>query len=166
MAKDTKNHAAGNSGGDSRRISVSSVTVVVLLLVACGLSFFFLTRYGPLSDSESVRLGVSSSTESPQLLPMVDLGEFIVNIISEDSNHYLKASITVQLADDKTVEQFARLAPQIRDAVLMLASNKTFEELYDMHGKKQLKAELLMEINTILTNGGAVAIYYTDFVVQ
>jgi flagellar FliL protein len=48
----------------------------------------------------------------------------------------------------------------------MLASNKTFEELYDMHGKKQLKAELLIEINAILGSGGAVAIYYTDFVVQ
>lgn len=166
MAKDTRNRAAGNSGADNRRRPISGTAIVVVLLLASGLSIFFFIRYGPLSSGESTSSPFSSSAESPQLLPMVDLGEFIVNIISEENNHYLKTSITVQLADDKTVEQFARLLPQIRDAVLLLASNKTFEELYDMHGKKQLKAELLMEINKILTNGGAVAIYYTDFVVQ
>lgn len=166
MAKDNENHAAGNSGGNNRPRRISGATVVVLLLLACGLSFFLFLRYGPISGDESADMDGSASADSPQLLPMVDLGEFIVNIIGEEDNHYLKTSITVQLADDKTVERFTRLAPQIRDAVLMLASNKTFEELYDMHGKKQLKAELLMEINRILTNGGAVAIYYTDFVVQ
>ena len=56
--------------------------------------------------------------------------------------------------------------PQIRDAILLLVGNKTFEELQDLQGKKQLKAELLSKINAILQSGQAKSIYFTDFVVQ
>ena len=56
--------------------------------------------------------------------------------------------------------------PQIRDSILLLIGNKTYEELQDLQGKKQLKAELTSKLNSILHYGKVKEIYFTDFVVQ
>jgi len=97
---------------------------------------------------------------------MVNVEEFIVNIISSDTPHYVKASLSMELSHEGTVEEVEKRMPQIRDAVLLLIGNKTFEELQDLQGKKQLKAELLAKINSFLQTGQVKAIYFTNFVVQ
>jgi flagellar FliL protein len=74
--------------------------------------------------------------------------------------------MAIELSNQSGYEEMNQRMPQIRDTILMLTSSKTFEELYDVHGKKQLKAELLDELNDMLTKGEAVAVYFTDFVVQ
>ena len=56
--------------------------------------------------------------------------------------------------------------PQIKDAILLLIGNKTFNELNDLQGKIQLRAELINKINSILLKGKVKRIYFTDFVVQ
>ena len=54
----------------------------------------------------------------------------------------------------------------MRDTILMLIGNKTYEELQDLQGKKQLKAELMSNINSFLQTGKVKSIYFTNFVVQ
>jgi flagellar FliL protein len=56
--------------------------------------------------------------------------------------------------------------PQIRDAILLLMSNKTFSEMSDLQGKLQLRAELLSRINSFFRKGKVQKIYFTEFVVQ
>jgi flagellar FliL protein len=97
---------------------------------------------------------------------MVEIKEFIVNIISEEGTHYVKASLTLELNDEAAQEEVDKRMPQIRDAVLLLIGNKTFEELQDLQGKKQLKAEIKSKINSFLKTGRVKHVYLTDFVVQ
>ncbi len=56
--------------------------------------------------------------------------------------------------------------PQIRDAILLLIGNKTYEELQDIQGKNQVKAEVKSRINSFLRTGKVNNVYPTDFVVQ
>jgi flagellar protein FliL len=166
MARQKKNDGNMRAPSDSHGSSVSGPLIVLLIIAMAGGTLYFFIKHGPISDPDLNTRPYDSAEESTYAGPLVDIGEFIVNIISEEQNHYLKAAMTIEAADPKSAEELKRRMPQIRDAVLMLVSNKTFEELYDMHGKKQLKAELLLEINAILTNGEAAAIYFTEFVVQ
>lgn len=145
---------------------LSGPLIVLLLICLISGTVFFFIKHGPIAVTTTETAAVESTEDTAYGGPLVNLGDFIVNIISEDGNHYLRASITIEATDAKRAEEVKRRMPIVRDAVLMLISNKTFEELYDMHGKKQLKAELLLEINSILSNEGAAAIYFTDFVVQ
>ncbi len=92
--------------------------------------------------------------------------EFIVNIISADSNHYVKASLTVELTNEETREEVESRMPQMRDAILLLLGNKTYEELQDLQGKRQLKAEIINRINSFLQAGKVKSVYFTNFVVQ
>lgn len=161
----TKNNTT-DSPGTIRNRTLVLVTVFFLLatLISGGWLYYSRTRNAPvppLANDEPPPGGAEVN-----LGPMVDIGEFIVNIISEDNSHYLRTSITIELSNQASQDEITLRMPQIRDAILMLASSKTFEELYDVHGKKQLKAELLVELNEMLNRGEAVAVYFTDFVVQ
>ena len=155
-----------NGSGAVRTQAITVVAVIILLAGMISGGWFYYKS--TISNNGSV----SSGSPSPEIDtevnmgPMVDIREFIVNIISDDNSHYLRASMTIELSSQAAYDEINKRMPQIRDAILMLASSKTFEELYDIHGKKQLKAELLIELNEMLTKGEAVAVYFTDFVVQ
>jgi flagellar FliL protein len=121
------------------------------------------------NTSENVSVPPTRTTagnQQSELGPLIPVEEFIVNLIGEDITHYLKISMSIEVSDKETGQELLQRMPQVRDAILLLASNKTFEELYDLYGKKQLKAELLVKINEILTHGSAKSIYFTDFVIQ
>jgi flagellar FliL protein len=89
-----------------------------------------------------------------------------VNIISGDTAHYVKASLTVELTNIEVQSEVEKRMPQMRDSILLLISNKTYEELQDLQGKKQLKAEILSKLNSFLQTGQVRSVYFTNFVVQ
>ncbi len=172
----------------------------LLLLVALGVTaFFLLKKHAPETGKEkhgetAADIHVPELNPPTAIGPMIEIKDFIVNIISEGDRHYVKAAITIELIDNPAVtaatvssggggahggggsktatgndlakEEATQRMPQIRDSILLLIGNKTYEELQDLQGKKQLKAELTSKLNSILHNGKVKEIYFTDFVVQ
>lgn len=166
--RDQDDSSEGKRSGDKRKLIIIIASVVVLLLIMGGTAFFFL-KPAPESAEEvdpGLDVPVPEISHSLAIGPMVTIDEFIVNIISEDGRHYVKASLTLELNKEEVVEETHKRMPQIRDSILLLVGNKTFEELQDLQGKKQLKAELVSKINSFLQAGKVKAIYFTDFVVQ
>ncbi len=172
MAKDDKKKTDENDaeegGGSKKKLFIIIGVGILLLLIIAGAAFFFL-KPKPV-DKEEVDPGldvpVPEITLSTEIGPMLEIKEFIVNIISEEDRHYVKASLTLELSRQESLDEATKRMPQIRDAILLLVGNKTFEELQDLQGKKQLKAELISKINSFLQSGKVKAIYFTDFVVQ
>jgi len=105
-------------------------------------------------------------TSAARIGPMVPIDDFIVNLIDRDANRYLKASITFEVDIEDTAAEINERMPQIRDAILLLVGNKTFDELRDLQGKMQLRSELAGQLNTILRKGQIRFIYFTNFVIQ
>lgn len=163
------NEETTKSGGSWKKPLIIISLVVLILLIGVGIAGFFLynketslaEEKDTAPDAPAVEL-----TQSTDIGPMVDIEEFIVNIISADSNHYVKASLTLELTNDESREELTKRMPQTRDAILLLLGNKTYEELQDLQGKKQLKAELISRINSFLQSGKVKSIYFTNFVVQ
>ncbi len=156
-------------GGKSKKLIIIIVAAVVLLAgIGAAVYFLVLKKEPPPEDQtpEQVKMVEPAAEEEADIGPMLNIDEFIVNIISQDTNHYVKASMTLELSNDKVLEEAQQRMPQIRDAILLLVGNKTFEELQDLQGKKQLKAELKSKINSFLKTGRVKNIYLTDFVVQ
>lgn len=171
----------------------------LVLLIALGITAFFLLKKHALETGKEKHGETAADVHVPELNPpaaigpMIEIKDFIVNIISEGERHYVKAAITIELIDNPAVstgtvssgggahggggsktatgndlakEEATQRMPQIRDSILLLIGNKTYEELQDLQGKKQLKAELTSKLNSILHNGKVKEIYFTDFVVQ
>jgi flagellar FliL protein len=94
------------------------------------------------------------------------LEPFIVNIYDGQELRYLKVKVELEMAGvGIKAELDGRLAP-IRDAILVLLSTKTLQDIQDIQGKNQLKDEILASINKIIPPGKIAKIYFTDFVVQ
>ena len=147
----------------------------LVVLIAAGVAgYFLLKKDGPAGEHEAGQEATAEHGEAgkpgeaPKVVigPMVNIEEFIVNIIGEENSHYVKASMSFEMTTAAAVEEANSRMPQIRDAVLLLIGNKTFEELQDLQGKKQLKAEITSKVNAFLQTGQIKAIYFTDFVVQ
>ena len=159
--------SAEKGGSKKKLFIIIGAVVFVLLLAAGGAAYFFLMKDSAPEESDpGTEVPVPEINKQAEIGPMVDIEEFIVNIISEENNHYVKSSLTIELSSEVAKEELEKRMPQIRDAILLLVGNKTFEELQDLQGKKQLKAELLSKINAIMLTGQAKSIYFTDFVVQ
>ena len=169
MAEKTASSSdASEQGGSKKKLFIIiGIALFVVILVAGGVGYFFLTKEPPPEEKDpGTEVPVPEINKSAEIGPMVDIAEFIVNIISEENNHYVKAALTIELSTEVAKEELEKRMPQVRDAILLLVGNKTFEELQDLQGKKQLKAELLSKINAIMITGQAKSIYFTDFVVQ
>lgn len=167
MAAKDENSASGEGGGKKKLIIIVAVVLVLLLGGGAAVYFFFLKKDPPVEESENQEVEmVQPPMDDAEIGPMLDIEEFIVNIIGEDAAHYVKASLTLELTNEAVLEEATSRMPQIRDAVLLLIGNKTFEELQDLQGKKQVKAELKSKINSFLKSGKVKSIYLTNFVVQ
>ncbi len=157
-----------NGGQKKKLIIVIIVAVFLLLAVTAGTTFFLLQQNSSKEETatHTDRVPVPAVKDAATIGPMIDIEEFVVNIISADTPHYVKASLSLELNAVEARPETEQRMPQIRDAVLLLIGNKTFEELQDLQGKKQLKAELKSRINSFLQTGSVKAIYFTNFVVQ
>lgn len=161
MADDKKKES--QEGGKSKTMLFVAIGVVVLL-VAVGAAAYLL---GARSAQNAVEEVAVEETEKPEGVgPMVDVKDFIMNILDKNETRYLKASITLELENEETVVEVNERMPQIRDSILLLIGSKTFAELNDLQGKLQLRAEIIVRLNKLLKKGKIKGIYFTEFVVQ
>lgn len=156
-------------GGKKNKTLLIVGVVILILLIGGGVAgWFFLKPEPPPAENldPGLQVPVPDLKQSKSIGPMVNIDEFVVNIISSDVPHYVKASLTVELNNSEVQPEVEQRMPQVRDAVLLLIGNKTYEELQDLQGKQQLKAELKSKLNSFLHRGQIQAIYFTNFVVQ
>jgi len=164
MAKEPEKKAEAGSGSKKKLMMI--IAAVVVLLIGAGIGVFFFLN----SEEETTLTPEQEQAElerqAKEIGPMVDLESFIVNILDQGEVRYLKAAITLEADTPETAAELTQRMPQIKDAILMLISNKTFAELSDLQGRLQLRVELLNRINSLLLVGKVKRIYFTDFVVQ
>jgi flagellar protein FliL len=168
MAEKKKEVAEPQSGSKKKLFLIIGL-IAVVLLAGGGTAAFLLLKKAPEAKEAkdpAKQVPVPDLNQQADIGPQVNIEEFIVNIISGDTPHYVKASLTVELTNPEVKAEVEKRMPQMRDAILLLIGNKTFEELQDLQGKKQLKAELTSKINSFLKTGKVKAVYFTNFVVQ
>ena len=136
MAEKTEDNAP--EGGSKKKLFIIIGIVVLLLLIGGGVAGWFFLKPEPPPPEEldpGLQVPVPDLTQTTEIGPMVNIEEFVVNIISGDSPHYVKASLTVELSSEDVQPEVEQRMPQVRDAVLLLIGNKTYEELQDLQGK-------------------------------
>ena len=172
MAEADNMQGAGGKGGKSLIIVI---VVALLVAVGVGVGAYILgakqahaeKRQDHSAAAKTEGEGGKGGPPASLVGPMVDIPSFISNILDKNGGtRYLKAAITLEADNAGTAAEIKERLPQIKDAILMVVSNKTFDDLRDLQGKMQLRAELLGRINGILKTGQVTNIYFTDFVVQ
>jgi len=162
-----KDNAPQEKGKGGMKWVVIGLVVVLLLAAAGAAGWYFLLREKPMTPEMKAQAQAQAAVQANQPGPMITIKTFVVNILDESGPRYLKAALALECDNDLMAQEVEARRPQIQDAILLLISNKTYEELRDLQGKLQLRAELLRRLNDLLPNhSGIKNIYFTDFVVQ
>jgi flagellar FliL protein len=95
---------------------------------------------------------------------------FIVNLADNTGDRYLKAVIQLEVSGQgegkENTKVLEELKPKFRDCVLDILSAKSYSELMDVNGKQRLRQDIANKLNSILSKGKIIHVYFTEFVIQ
>jgi flagellar FliL protein len=96
---------------------------------------------------------------------ILSLGELSVNLRGSGGGRLLRVEVQVEGTATALAASEARL-PQLRDAMITVASDYSWNELEGSGGKMRLHDEFLVRINGILRPERVERVYFTKFIVQ
>jgi len=94
------------------------------------------------------------------------LEPIIVNLAETGAKKYLRVIINLELDNSKVVEEIKRLSPRLIDSLITLLSSKTLSEIEDTKGKVDIRKEIITQLNTELSTGRIINVYFTEFIIQ
>ncbi|HEX6999679.1 MAG TPA: flagellar basal body-associated FliL family protein [Gammaproteobacteria bacterium] len=136
------------------------LSIVLIVLIGGGVASFLLLW---------PKLHAEPRGEQPPIYFALDPG-LIVNFEGGGRVRYLQVGIEFQTHDPAAVEAFAQHAPVVRNSLIMLLSDQSYEELVTREGKEALRQAALAEVQAVMTERyGSPAVetlYFTNFVMQ
>ncbi len=121
------------------------------------------TKSQVVKDPRETRTRGTDYTKIGKMYPM---DQFVVNLYSESGSRYLKAAINFELGNEELAMELDAKSPLIRDIIIKTLSAKTYEEISTIKGKENLKDEIVLGVNEVLSDGQINNIFFTDFVIQ
>jgi flagellar protein FliL len=143
-------------GGSKLKWIIIGVVILAILGGGAAGAYFFLLKPG--KEAQAPPKPVIGAVWTPDV--------FIINLADADADRYLKVAMNFELSDPLAVAELEQIKPKVRDLVLGVLTVKGFKDLNNFEGKQRLKEEIAMRVNTHLTKGKVVQVYFTDFVVQ
>lgn len=158
--------------GEAKRETMSNRKIIIIIVVAllinvalvAGVLMFTLDRQGGAKAAEASVPKGTAKKEAPFIYP---LEPFVVNIHDGTDLRYMKLKVELETThgpDDKSV--LDPYLPQLRDAILLLLTTKSLQDISDLDGKNRLRKEILTAVDRILPPGRVSQVLFTDFMVQ
>lgn len=104
--------------------------------------------------------GAASASTSYSLEP------FIVNIYDGQELRYLKIKVDLEMANSAVKPDLDAHLAAMRDAIIVVLTSKTLQDIQDVQGKNQLRDDILNAVSKVVAQGKVTKVYFTDFVVQ
>src|ERR1044072_1406321 len=123
------------------------------------------------ADAKGAR--VEKKEEGPKLPPRyINLDPpFVVNFEAQSSVRFLQVTVGVMTREPEIEALIKDNDPRVRNDMLMILSNQTYESVSTAEGKEALRTRCLDAIRTIVGEMGGKpakveALYFTSFVMQ
>lgn len=142
-----------------KKIVIMGLSVFVLLGAGTFGALYFLSHSGEAKKA-------ATPPPSPLIGTMWPIDPFIVNLADNQGERYLKVVMQLEVSDPMVSAQLEQLKPKLRDNIMDLLTAKSYAELMDSGGKQRLRDEIVLRLNSFLTKGGIVKVYFTEFVIQ
>jgi flagellar FliL protein len=164
MAKEEKNEEALQTeqevkpkAGMKKWIIIGVVVLVVLGIAVGGGLYVFNNVMGSHKEEQKA---------PPVIGSLWNLDPFIVNLMDNSGERYLKVVMQFEVADPAIMQELDLVKPRVRDSILDLLSSKSLADLTDSAGKQRLREEIILRVNNSITRGRIAKVYFTEFVIQ
>ncbi|MGE4556021.1 MAG: flagellar basal body-associated protein FliL [Desulfovibrionaceae bacterium] len=149
------------------------IILLLLLAVLIGGGWFAYKKFFS-SDAKQEEQAKEQVQENDQKGPapaatqgiQVQLPDFLVNLADPLGRRYLKLGVSVEVKDAQASEAMKTNEAKIKDAILLLLSSKTYQELSTLESKIELKKEIVERLNQVLGGSKVLQVYFTDMVIQ
>ncbi len=120
------------------------------------------------SSSKQGKKGEKKEGEqTPKLqAKLVSLPTILVNLADPLGKRYLKISIEIEVKGKDPGTLVEKDMPMIKDALIMLLSSKTYDDLSTLEKKYKLKIEIAQRLNQIFGKPLVTNVFFTQFLIQ
>jgi len=141
---------------------------VVVLCAAVGGGVYF--AMGGKHEPAQEKAAGESEPKLPATYVKLD-PPFVVNFESKGMMRFLQITLEIMTRDPVTADLIKQHDPMIRNDLLLLFSNQTYETISSREGKEKLRSDALETVRKIIEREGGKArnveeLYFTSFVMQ
>jgi flagellar protein FliL len=143
--------------------------IAAVVLGGGGAAAYFLL--GGHKDPKAVAAQKAKEAEKlPALYVALD-PPFVVNFEAEQLVRFLQVTVQVMSRDPATVELIKTNDPVVRNDLLLLLGNQSYQTISSREGKEKLRLLALDAVRKVVTHAGGKAekveaVYFTSFVMQ
>jgi len=138
----------------------------VVILLAAGGGFFAYTTFFA-AKPEVAQQFADIPTDLPDPVgEIITLEPFVVNLADPKGKRYLKLKLSLETDSLEAGERVLKIAPKLRDIVIMMLTSLAFEEVMTPEGKLRIRDELIERFNRAARPDKIRNIYFSEFVVQ
>lgn len=170
--------AENPEGQEQKKGGMMKIIILVVAVVVLGVAGFFGWQMFMGDDKEKPEAAAQGQpAASAQTTPaagtpakagvMVELEPFIINLTGGGGKRLVKLTMSLDVGDEAAKAAVQKLIPRIRDALILMLTSKSYEDIADVTGKVRLKKEILSIVNRNLGGTAVVnAVFFTEFVIQ
>jgi len=97
---------------------------------------------------------------------LVSIPPLLVNLAEPQGRRYLKLALDIEVKDKLAADELNKNMPKVKDALLLLLSSKTYEDLGSLENKILLKKEIVERLTLVMGEQKVLRVYITEIVVQ
>lgn len=126
------------------------IVAAVLLLGGGGAgAWFFLKKPAPDAQADAGDHPVSTGRRTgPRTF--VPLDPFTFNLFDNERDRFAQVALVLEIVDSSTEAKIKELSPALRNALLLLLTSKSSEDLLSVRGKERLALEIAETANAVL----------------
>ena len=148
-------------------INIKTIIIIVsIFLFQIVIAFFLMNKVFKPKLQHSQGVVVEKKVEDNSVSEIYLVEDIIVNPRATVGRRYINVSIGLDCNDGSTVSELEKSNIRVRDYLITLFSNSTFDELDDAADKELLRKKILADLNKTIAKKGIRAVYFTNFVLQ
>lgn len=146
-------------------IDVKTIIIITLaVIISAGVSFFVAQKI------IASKLGSGKETQVVESGPIMDLGEFTVNLADRDEVRFARFKVSLEVNSAKAVAELSKSEwnVRLRDTIILTVRDKKASDLSTAAGLLSLASEIKANLNKIVPPDRVkiLRVYFTEFVVQ
>ncbi len=157
-------------GGSKKKLIIIIAAAVLLLLLLGGAAWLLLS--GDEEDADGAEAEQEQQAVEEKLPPLYHTMQpvFVVNLPPGSDAKMLQIGVNIMVRQPELIEFLKLNDPMIRHQLLSIFSVQDSAALRDRAGKEKLQAEVLAELQRIVSENGGTGevegVYFSSFVMQ